>query len=130
MGYARHGQASSQPVCAQARRACHRDSRGRRGPDDTVITKQTSDLELAAPMRIDKKMGAVTGFVATTPAQIKVRELVIRPVCLHERPPLGLLSVRGCSRDWNHRPNCCLLYTSDAADDLLCVDLGGRRIIK
>ena len=27
--------------------------------------------------------------------------------------------------DWN-----CLLYTSDAADDLLCVDLGGRRIIK
>ena len=24
----------------------------------------------------------------------------------------------------------CLLYTSDAADDLLCVDLGSRRIIK
>ena len=24
----------------------------------------------------------------------------------------------------------CLLYTSDAADDLLFVDLGGRRIIK
>src|SRR5450756_3191948 len=29
------------------------------------------------------------------------------------------------------RPVCgCLLYTSDAADDLLCVDLGGRRINK
>src|SRR5450756_1008796 len=28
------------------------------------------------------------------------------------------------------QPMCCLLYTSDAADDLLCVDLGGRRIIK
>ena len=27
-------------------------------------------------------------------------------------------------------PYTCLLYTSDAADDLLCVDLGGRRIIK
>ena len=27
-------------------------------------------------------------------------------------------------------PDDCLLYTSDAADDLLCVDLGGRRIIK
>ena len=27
-------------------------------------------------------------------------------------------------------PVVCLLYTSDAADDLLCVDLGGRRIIK
>ena len=24
----------------------------------------------------------------------------------------------------------CLLYTSDAADDRRCVDLGGRRIIK
>ena len=24
----------------------------------------------------------------------------------------------------------CLLYTSDAADDLLCVDLGGRRTFK
>ena len=24
----------------------------------------------------------------------------------------------------------CLLYTSDAADDLLCVDLGGSRIYK
>eukprot|EP00657_Telonema_sp_P-1_P012675 TRINITY_DN9373_c0_g1_i1.p1 TRINITY_DN9373_c0_g1~~TRINITY_DN9373_c0_g1_i1.p1 ORF type:complete len:100 (-),score=15.16 TRINITY_DN9373_c0_g1_i1:12-311(-) len=32
----------------------------------------------------------------------------------------------------NPGTNCmsCLLYTSDAADDLLCVDLGGRRIIK
>src|SRR5450756_1050063 len=28
------------------------------------------------------------------------------------------------------RSRTCLLYTSDAADDLLCVDLGGRRIIK
>eukprot|EP00657_Telonema_sp_P-1_P005563 TRINITY_DN23017_c0_g1_i1.p1 TRINITY_DN23017_c0_g1~~TRINITY_DN23017_c0_g1_i1.p1 ORF type:complete len:184 (+),score=43.66 TRINITY_DN23017_c0_g1_i1:81-632(+) len=27
-------------------------------------------------------------------------------------------------------PGDCLLYTSDAADDLLCVDLGGRRILK
>ena len=26
--------------------------------------------------------------------------------------------------------NSCLLYPSDAADDLLCVVLGGRRIIK
>ena len=27
-------------------------------------------------------------------------------------------------------PNSCLLYTSYAADDLLCVDIGGRLIIK
>src|SRR5450756_16035 len=30
----------------------------------------------------------------------------------------------------SRRSSTCLLYTSDAADDLLCVDLGGRRIIK
>ena len=32
--------------------------------------------------------------------------------------------------DQIHHTRGCLLYTSDAADDLLCVDLGGRRIIK
>ena len=32
--------------------------------------------------------------------------------------------------DDRHGARACLLYTSDAADDLLCVDLGGRRIIK
>ena len=38
---------------------------------------------------------------------------------------------RGASRGWRISRGCgCLLYTSDAADDLLCVDLGGRRIIK
>ena len=30
----------------------------------------------------------------------------------------------------NELPYRCLLYTSDAADDLLCVDLGGRSILK
>src|SRR5665213_898175 len=32
-----------------------------------------------------------------------------------------------CERLLMPRYNFCLLYTSDAADDLLCVDLGGRR---
>ena len=33
--------------------------------------------------------------------------------------------------DWEERYRyiICLLYTSDAADDMQCVDLGGRRII-
>ena len=30
----------------------------------------------------------------------------------------------------NRKNIICLLYTSDAADDMQCVDLGGRRIIK
>src|SRR5450756_2045112 len=47
-------------------------------------------------------------------------------VALDERPLL--LFVELARNDT--RLVICLLYTSDAADDLLCVDLGGRRIIK
>src|SRR5450756_2041819 len=36
----------------------------------------------------------------------------------------------GSYRAGSSPPSPCLLYTSDAADDLLCVDLGCRRIIK
>src|SRR5450756_2481290 len=35
-----------------------------------------------------------------------------------------------CRANGSLNQKVCLLYTSDAADDLLCVDLGGRRIIK
>src|SRR5665213_4495985 len=42
------------------------------------------------------------------------------------RPRSGILGVGSTGS----QDRCCLLYTSDAADDLLCVDLGGRRIIK
>src|SRR5680860_1148144 len=42
--------------------------------------------------------------------------------CLVPKNPIVLLI--------NRSPCTCLLYTSDAADDLLCVDLCGRRIIK
>eukprot|EP00825_Cyclidium_porcatum_P017349 TRINITY_DN2008_c0_g1_i1.p1 TRINITY_DN2008_c0_g1~~TRINITY_DN2008_c0_g1_i1.p1 ORF type:complete len:314 (-),score=69.06 TRINITY_DN2008_c0_g1_i1:66-1007(-) len=36
---------------------------------------------------------------------------------------------QGKSKSRSHSKNC-LLYTSDAADDMQCVDLGGRRIIQ
>src|SRR5450756_1667744 len=48
--------------------------------------------------------------------------------------PLALAVWRGHYCGWRVAfwcaplPVCCLLYTSDAADDLLCVDLGGGRI--
>ena len=45
---------------------------------------------------------------------------------------LGLLAGCGGTPGTADTPaaNTCLLYTSDAADDMQCVDLGGRRIIK
>eukprot|EP00657_Telonema_sp_P-1_P008775 TRINITY_DN3077_c0_g1_i2.p1 TRINITY_DN3077_c0_g1~~TRINITY_DN3077_c0_g1_i2.p1 ORF type:complete len:149 (+),score=13.67 TRINITY_DN3077_c0_g1_i2:225-671(+) len=42
----------------------------------------------------------------------------------------GALDTAGVGDRMQGRSKYCLLYTSDAADDLLCVDLGGRRIIK
>ena len=40
------------------------------------------------------------------------------------------LSYRTFDNPQNNYSYSCLLYTSDAADDMQCVDLGGRRIIK
>ena len=48
------------------------------------------------------------------------------PIRVNELSPEETLEVLKQLRDLF----ACLLYTSDAADDLLCVDLGGRRIIK
>src|SRR5680860_890637 len=45
-------------------------------------------------------------------------------------PPTSPDPARPAVLAFNGDTYICLLYTSDAADDLLCVDLGGRRIIK
>src|SRR5450756_3250243 len=42
----------------------------------------------------------------------------------------GIVVIVGNNMERKSMSYYCLLYTSDAADDLLCVDLGGRRIIK
>src|SRR5664279_744603 len=49
-----------------------------------------------------------------------------------ERPPAPLPAPAAIERrnPDGAPPRCCLLYTSDAADEEDSVDLGGRRIIK
>ena len=42
----------------------------------------------------------------------------------------GIMQLPGDLEPGTPLEEACLLYTSDAADDLLCVDLGGRRIIQ
>ena len=52
---------------------------------------------------------------------------------LHDHLDGGLRpsTAKELAKSINYKPllNICLLYTSDAADDMQCVDLGGRRII-
>ena len=55
------------------------------------------------------------------------QELAAIPQTLSSVPGLGPVWTAGLIAELG---DICLLYTSDAADDLLCVDLGGRTIIK
>ena len=72
-----------------------------------------------------------------------LRSLVGSEMCIRDRPSTpqrktppnfavkNRVAARVSKTIANAQPDHpCLLYTSDAADDLLCVDLGGRRIIK
>ena len=71
-----------------------------------------------------------------------LRSLVGSEMCIRDRTEYGHVARGLCSMDSHGylskvvertKIQCiggCLLYTSDAADDLLCVGLGGRRIIK
>ena len=45
-------------------------------------------------------------------------------------PSIYNIRIKCSSVVWIRHSYCCLLYTSDAADERSSVDLGGRRIIK
>ena len=49
---------------------------------------------------------------------------------VYKRQDLGSEPVYHSAEEEDNKFIACLLYTSDAADDMQCVDLGGRRIIK
>src|SRR5450756_3115913 len=81
-----------------------------------------------------------TGRIDTTLTRPSIEALRAAPSAAMAVTPLGetaggapmkpcgpVPAATGCSLIFC---GTCLLYTSDAADDLLCVDLGGRRIIK
>src|SRR5680860_1897363 len=78
---------------------------------------------------------ASSGFYNKTTVPMVSRTLLVtvaRSQTMHTqaRHPLKN-SARLCPEKISSKHfHTCLLYTSDAADDLLCVDLGGRRIIK
>src|SRR5450756_1909217 len=66
----------------------------------------------------DKSPLEPRGFALLASRYIRQRMRQMRLTPVPSAPPVLHLPPR----------KSCLLYTSDAADDLLCVDLGGRRI--
>ena len=74
------------------------------------------------------------GKVGIIPAIFGINEPVLFGTPIAMNPMLAIpfigMPVIACLIQYFALYTGCLLYTSDAADDLLCVDLGGRRIIK
>src|SRR5450756_3206808 len=86
-----------------------------------------------SPTQLDVSWVTSTGTVARNLGRLGSRQRQRRPM-LARTPPYRqwvkeCLPVEGLPPTLS-LTSACLLYTSDAADDLLCVDLGGRRIIK
>src|SRR5680860_1146301 len=101
--------------------------------DGYHVTRTQASYLLDDPDRFELGRVRVDYHQATFAADdpdVDVEELVARdPAPIgHLDETLLLVDPAPC----RHGPQgtTCLLYTSDAADDLLCVDLGGRRIIK
>src|SRR5450756_1698230 len=94
-------------------------------PDGSLITRQEEKQYAIYKMTYDSIRLFSEGVKAHPqfPGQMKLRTY---------KPLLSDLidSVEGYVKRKHLKPVYynCLLYTSDAADDLLCVDLGGRRI--
>src|SRR5450756_1840891 len=70
---------------------------------------------------LEKKDGAAVSTQALIFVPLVATMVALAIVAVYGRMTL--------QREWRAWLTC-LLYTSDAVDDLLCVDLGGRRIIK
>ena len=73
-------------------------------------------------------------LLCQTPIVVRLfKELAHLPqlVRITSTGPYHVQGMQLLARDlhYQHYTNICLLYTSDAADDMQCVDLGGRRII-
>ena len=88
---------------------------------------ELDNVKVAIEMGInqfDTSFGGIGGspFMKGSRGNIATEEMVDHLNRLGYTPGIVTNKVATASR-------ICLLYTYDAADDLLCVDLGGRRII-
>eukprot|EP00825_Cyclidium_porcatum_P037228 TRINITY_DN406_c0_g1_i3.p2 TRINITY_DN406_c0_g1~~TRINITY_DN406_c0_g1_i3.p2 ORF type:complete len:124 (+),score=1.61 TRINITY_DN406_c0_g1_i3:77-448(+) len=91
----------------------------------TVLRQRNSLSGKFRPARMVQRLGrCLNEKLGEIVARAKMRVTRIRT----KRPHGALLHLN--IGFWGSMQRICLLYTSDAADDMQCVDLGGRRIIK
>src|SRR5450756_676178 len=85
----------------------------------TTIQENISPIATAIKVPPPQATSVLNSASPTFGLLSTVRKLVIERWARLKPSTTGLVSVSAPSSN-------CLLYTSDAADDLLCVDLGGR----
>src|SRR5659263_736283 len=110
--------ASSIPACAR---------RARYNACTDVLVAPGAPRAPPAPPAPPSTLTAYGGCFTSRVAAVYCIVWVNRPL-LRENDECSMLTVSLLVVASAYRnTNGCLLYTSDAADDLLCVDLGGRR---
>src|SRR5665213_3379853 len=100
-----------------------------RTPKGWTCPKQVDGVPIEGTFRAHQ---VPLSTVCENPEHLKMLEAWMRkyrPDELFDKEGRLVAELAALAPDGNRRMGC-LLYTSDAADDLLCVDLGGRRIIK
>ena len=109
-----------------------RDGRVALGGDGQVSIGETVMKARSTKVRALKGGKVLAGFAGSVADALTLYEKFEEKL---DRYPANLpRAAVELAKDWRSdrilRRLDCLLYTSDAADDMQCVDLGGRRIIK
>ena len=80
--------------------------------------------------QFDKVLENAKSVIATNRAQVHWKYIVFEHNKHQVEDAREIAKQAGFTTFSTVKTSRCLLYTSDAADDTPCVDLGGRRIIK
>ena len=105
------------------------------GPTATVLVRKGT-LRVSDVVLCGQYYGRVRALINEESKRLKeaAPSVAVKILGLNGVPEAGLefnvVENEKAARELAEQRIFCLLYTSDAADDLLCVDLGGRRIIK
>ena len=97
-----------------------------------IVALMTEALALTGKERV-LEIGTGSGYQTAILAKLADRVFSVERVALlasRARKVLDKLNCYNVAIRVGDGSYGCLLYTSDAADDLLCVDLGGSRILK